>query len=92
MPHDYKLLKRVLGLFSHYAQWIPKFSNKISPLVKSKSFPLSTDAKNAFELVKSEIGQPVVVAIDEFQPFELETDASEIALAGSCFKSKWETS
>ena len=66
MPHDDKLLKSVLGLFSHYAQWIPKFFNKISLLVKSKSFPLSTDAKNAFELVKSEIEQSVVVAIDEF--------------------------
>ena len=44
-PHDGKSLKCVLGLFPHYTQWIPKFSNKISPLVKSKSFPLSTEAK-----------------------------------------------
>ena len=80
-PHDGQSLKRVLGLFSHCAQWIPKFFDKISPLVKSKSFPLTTDAKNAFELVKSEIEKSVVVAIDEFQPFKLETDASDIALA-----------
>ena len=40
-----------------------------------------TDAKNAFELVESEIEKSVVVAIDEFQPFKLETDASDIALA-----------
>ena len=57
------------------------FCDKIGPLVKSKSFPLSTDIKNAFELVKSEIEKPVLVAIDESQPFELETDASDIALA-----------
>ena len=80
-PHDGQSLKRVLGLFSHCAQWIPKFFDKISPLVKSKSFPLITDAKNAFELVKSEIEKSFVVAIDEFQPFKLETDASDIALA-----------
>ena len=54
-PHDDKSLKHVLVLFSHYAQWISKFSDKISPFVRSKSFPLSADAKNAFELVKSEI-------------------------------------
>ena len=80
-PHDSKTLKRMLGLLSHYAQWIPTFSDKISPLLKSESLPLSTNAKNTFELVKSEIEKSVVVAIDEFQPFELETDASDIALA-----------
>ena len=80
-PHNSKTLKRMLGLLSHYAQWIPTVSDKISPLVKSESLPLSTNAKNTFELVKLEIEKSVVVAIDEFQPFELESDASDIALA-----------
>ena len=67
LPYGGKSLKRALGLFSHYTQCIPKFSDKITPFVKSKSFPLSTDAKNAFELVKSKIEKSVVVAIQEFQ-------------------------
>ena len=58
-----------------------KFSDKISPLVNSKSFPLNNDAKEAFELLKLEIEKSVVVATDESKPFELETDASDIALA-----------
>ena len=42
---------------------------------------MSGDVKNAFELVKSEREKSVAVAIYEFQLFELETDASYIALA-----------
>ena len=50
IPIDTKSLKRTIGLFSYYAQWIPKFSDKINPLVKARTFPLSQDCVDAFEL------------------------------------------
>ena len=75
--HGAKSPKRVLGLFLNYAQWIPKFSDKISPLVKPKSVPLTEDAKNAFESLKSEVERLVVVSINESKSFKLESDVSE---------------
>ena len=75
--HGAKSPKRVLGLFLNDAQWIPKFSNKISPLVKPKSIPLTEDAKNAFESLKSEVEKLVVVSINESKSFRLESDVSE---------------
>ena len=75
--HGAKSPKRVLGLFLNYAQWIPKFSDKIIPLVKPKSIPLTEDAKNAFESLKSEVERLVVVSINESKSFKLESDVSE---------------
>ena len=80
--HDNKSMKRVLGLFSHYSKWISNFSTKVAPLVKNKVFPLSENCLRAFELLKLDIENSVVCAIDEESPFELETDASDVAIAG----------
>ena len=52
-PHDSKSLKRVLGLFSHYSQWIPKFSDKVAPLLKSKTFPLDEAAEKRIPKVET---------------------------------------
>ena len=82
LPHNEKSLKRVLGLFSYYAKWIPKFSEKVAPLSKTDTFPLSSEAVESFELLKSDIENSVVQAIDETKPFEVETDASDNAIAG----------
>ena len=71
-----------MGLFSYYARWISNFSEKISPLSKIDTFPLTKDAVEAFEMLKSDIENSVVQAIDETKPFEVETDASDNALAG----------
>lgn len=82
LPHDSKSMKRVLGLFSHYSKWIPKFSDKVAPLISQNTFPLGGGAVEAFEALKVEIENSVVQSIDESKPFELECDASDIALAG----------
>ena len=79
---DQKSLKRVMGLFSYYSRWIPSFSDKISPLVKSKSFPLSPECVDAFEKLKLDIEHSVVGAIDESLPFKVEADASHVAISG----------
>ena len=76
-------MSRCLGLFSYYSQWIPRFSDRIKPIASCKSFPLPPPAVKAFESLKKTIEDAVVMAIDETIPFEVETDASEVALAAT---------
>ncbi len=83
LPHNTRSLNRCLGLFSYYSQWVPNFSDRIKPITSCKSFPLSQEAKEAFEGVKKIIAEAIVSAIDESIPFEVETDASEVALAAT---------
>ena len=83
VPHDSKSLNRCLGLFSYYSQWIPEFSNRIKPLTSSKSFPLAPEAVTTFENLKKAVEEAFVAAIDEAVPFEVETDASDVALAAT---------
>ena len=82
-PKDAKSLRRILGLFSYYSQWIQCYSEKIRPLARVSSFPISEEAKVAFETLKRDIEQSVVCAIDEQTPFEVETDASDFAIAAT---------
>ena len=83
VPHDSKSLSRCLGLFSYYSKWIPEFSNRIKPLTSSKSFPLTNEAVTTFENLKKAVEEAFVTAIDETVPFEVETDASDVALAAT---------
>ena len=82
-PSDIKNQKRVIGLFSHYSKWIRDFSKKVRPLNQNRKFPLEDKALEAFLDLKKDVENSVVCAIDESQPFELETDASEFALAAT---------
>ena len=50
-------------------------------MLKSKIFPLDEAAENAFQRLKLVIENSVVVSIDESVPFEVECDASDIAIA-----------
>lgn len=83
LPHNSKSLNRCMGLFSYYSQWVPNFSDKIKPLTSCKSFPLSSEAQQAFEDLKNIIAKAAVSAIDESIPFEVETDASDVAIAAT---------
>ena len=83
LPHDIKSLRRVVGLFSYYSQWIIKFSDKIAPLAHCTSFPLSSAAQETFEVLKKEIANSVVNSIDETLPYIVETDASDISIAAT---------
>ncbi|KRX47069.1 Retrovirus-related Pol polyprotein from transposon gypsy, partial [Trichinella murrelli] len=81
LPSDAKALRRVLGLFAYYSQWIFNYSHKIRPLIDTKTFPVSSEAKAAFEQIKTDIENSAVRAVDENLPFELATDASDVAIA-----------
>ena len=83
VPRDSKSLNRCLGLFSYYSHWIPEFSNRIKPLTRCKSFPLSPEAVTTFDSLKKIVEEAFVAAIDETIPFEVETDASDVALAAT---------
>ena len=83
VPTDAKSLRRILGFFSHYSQWIHRYSEKIRLLITTSTFPLSEEAKAAFEALKKDIEHSVIWAIDEEVPFEVETDASDFAIAAT---------
>ncbi len=82
-PNDMKSLCRILGFFSHYSQWIQGYSEKICPLTTTSTFPMSQDAQTVFESLKTDIANSVVSAINEDIPFEVETDASDYAIAAT---------
>ena len=82
-PSNMKSLKRILGFFSYYSQWIKQFSDKIRPLSQTNSFPITQQALQAFLNLKKEIEESVVTAINETIPFEVETDASDVALGAT---------
>ena len=86
VPNSTKSLNRCKGLFPYYSQWIPEFYNRMKPINSSKTFPLSTEAMATFE---SSIEESVVTAIDENLPFEVETDALEVALAATLNQTRW---
>ena len=83
IPSNTKSLRRTLGLFTYYSKWIKGFSDKIHPLRITTSFPISSDAERAFNELKEDIQNSVVTAIDESIPFEVETDASDFAIAAT---------
>ena len=76
LPTNVQSLRRTLGLFAYYAEWIPEFSSKIQSLLNAKEFPLSTQTKNVFNAVKKELEVASLSPIDDTMPFVVECDAS----------------
>ena len=60
-----------------------KIFDKIRPLTQNNVFPLPENALHAFQNLKVEIENAVVNTIDETIPFEVETDASDFAIAAT---------
>ena len=83
LPQNSASLKRAIGLFSHYSKWVPKFSDRLRPLVQVIHFPLNENQRLAFEELKHIISKSSLSAIDPKEPFTVETDASDFSLAAS---------
>ena len=83
IPSNSKELQRVIGMFSYYAQWLPKFSEKVKPLIKTVKFPIGKKAEDCLELLKNDLASAALSVIDEKLPFVIETDASENAISAS---------
>jgi len=76
-----KELKRVSGMFSYYSKCISNFSEKASPLLHASTFPLDDDTLNSFQILKDDLAKACLSAIGDDLLFEVETDASDFALA-----------
>ena len=83
IPENPAALKRALGLFSYYSQWIPKFSEKIKSLTGNPNFPLSDEAKHAFSEIKQDIAKSSLSSPNDSQVLVLESDASDSTLSAS---------
>ena len=69
-------------MFAYYARWIRNFSEKLKPLTTVKMhFPLQSDAVTAFESLRKELLSACLKCIDENEPFTVECDASDFAVA-----------
>ena len=82
-PRNLVFQKKVIGLFIYYSKWISSFSEKIKPLTSNSIFPLPQTALDAFNILKKDIEDYVVCAVDETLPFVVETDASDFAIAAT---------
>ena len=80
-PQSPKELKRTNGLFAYYSRWITQFSRKAGPLLQATKFPLTDNALISFETLKSELFKASLGVIRDNVPFEVESDASDYAIA-----------
>jgi hypothetical protein len=81
VPHNPASLKRALGMFSYYSQYVPRFSDKIQPLTGNPEFPFTKESITAFEDLKSCITHASITSPNDTDMLILETDASEMALS-----------
>ena len=75
--------RRVLGFFAYYAKWISNVSEKFQPLLKATTFPLNSEAINAFNLLNIDMELAAFRPIDERILFVVECDASEATLSAT---------
>lgn len=75
VPQNAKALQRCIGLFAYYSKWVSNYSSKIRPLINCASFPLSSEASEAFHQLKDDIAKSAVKVIDTDLPLQVETNA-----------------
>ena len=82
-PCDLDSQRRIIGMFAYYSRWIPKYSEKIRPLNNNRTFPLPPEALKVFQSLKDEIAAATLMTPLEDVQFEVETDASDYAIAAT---------
>ena len=73
-------------MFSYNAKCVSEFSTKIRPLVQAyvtSSFPLSSEAANVFEILRSQLTSACLASIRGGIPLTVECDASEHSLVAT---------
>ena len=73
----------MVAMFAYYSRWIPRYSEKIRPLNTNETFPLPQEALESFEALKEEIAAATLMTPIEGVQLEVETDASDYAIAAS---------
>ena len=69
-------------MFGYHAKWIKDYSATIKPLTEARvSFPLPPKAESSFESLRGELLQASLGCIDAYEPFTVECDASDFAIA-----------
>ena len=69
-------------MFAYYARWIKNYSSKIKVLVpKNASLCLNSQAIEAFETLRQDLLKASLSCIDDKEPFTVECDASNFAIA-----------
>lgn len=65
-------LQQAVGMFTHYAYWIPSYSEKVHPLTVISKLPLPRYTIRIFEDLKSNIAEATVTTIDSSVPLVVE--------------------
>lgn len=87
-PEDVKGVRRFIGLAGWYRRFIPNFSSLSAPITdliksKTKKFSWTKEAQDAFEKIKIALAtSPILATPDYTQPFEIQTDASDVGIGG----------
>jgi hypothetical protein len=86
-PTNVKEVQGFIGFANYYRRFIRDFSKIAAPMTnatkKDKHFVWTKDCQQAFEKIKELISsEPVLKMFDPTKPAELETDASDFAVAG----------
>lgn len=86
-PNDVSAVRRVLGCFSYYKRFVPKFAELADPLIeltrKNVTFEWNSKHANAFQQLKEALAQASTLALyNNEDPIMLKTDASYKGIAG----------
>ena len=89
-PHTRSELRKLLGVFSYYREYVPNFASIAKPLTdltKKQTpsiLPWNEEHQVAFECLRSRLCSPHVLRIPQFgKPFCLHTDASGVAVGAT---------
>ncbi|GKV30882.1 hypothetical protein SLEP1_g39653 [Rubroshorea leprosula] len=86
-PSSVPELRSFLGLVNYYRRFIQGYSARATPLTdllkKKVSWEWTTECQRAFEDLKQAVSQEPVLALPDYgKPFEMHTDASNLAIGG----------